>query len=313
MATETTGTTAELDAIGEALVRAVEEAVPAAWSNVLEVDRRRDWLRVRADVFKLKKHNYEFLCSVHALELKTPKKRYRFGLKGFTPESEFSGTHLVVTLRTHPGVADRGHQGSELDRATWRVVRAAKGWKRVFVTRAINAVADLAERSPERSLEAATAAPSDWEVLLRALSSTGLVEPASVSDPLAGARLRGIHARRQLLQAEGGAIPAAEVADILAISRQAVDKRRQAGTLLAINVGGHGYHYPAWQFEQSGVIGGLGRVLKALAHHDDWMKLAFFVNANDRLKGESPLKSLRRGDVQPVLDAAESYGEHGAA
>jgi hypothetical protein len=92
-----------------------------------------------------------------------------------------------------------------------------------------------------------------------------------------------------------------------------VDKRRQAGTLLGINVGGHGYHYPAWQFEQSGVVSGLERVLKTLARHDDWMKLAFFVNANDRLRGESPLTHLRRGDLQPVLDAAEAYGEHGAA
>src|SRR5262249_11043365 len=153
-------------------------------------------------------------------------------------------------------------------RATWRAVHAAKGFKRVFVTRAINAVADLAERNAEGSLEAATAASSDWEVLVRALSSTD-VAPTSVSDPLANARLRGIHARRELLQAEGGVIPASEVAGILRISRQAVDKRRQAGTLLAIGVGGHGFHYPAWQFDQSGVLDGLERVLKALARHDE--------------------------------------------
>jgi hypothetical protein len=191
-------------------------------------------------------------------------------------------------------------------------VRAAKGVKRVFVTRAINAVADLAERNAEGSLEAAMAASSDWEVLVRALSSTE-VAPSSVSDPLANARLRGIHARRKLLQAEGGAIPASEVAEILGISRQAVDKRRQAATLLALGLGGHGYHYPAWQFEQGGVIAGLERVLKALAAHDEWMKLVFFVNANTRLNGESPLQCLRRGDAESVLDAAKAYGEHGAA
>ena len=305
------GTTAELDAIGEALAQAVEEAVPAGWADVLEVHRRRDWVRVRADLFKLKKHNYVFLCRSHALELKTPKKRYRIALKGFTPESEFSGTHLVITLRTQLCVAEPPE--SELDRATLRVVHAAKGWKRVFLTRAMNAVVDLTERNAERSLEAATTAPSDWEVLLRALSSTDLVEPMSVSDPLAGARLRGIHARRELLHAEGGAIPASEVAEILGISRQAVDKRRQTGTLLGISVGGHAYRYPAWQFEQSGIVSGLERILKALAHHDDWMKLAFFVNPNDRLRGETPLVYLRRGDSQSVLDVAESYAEHGAA
>ncbi len=75
-----------------------------------------------------------------------------------------------------------------------------------------------------------------------------------------------------------------KAAAILGISRQAVDKRRQAGTLLAISVGGHGYHCPAWHFDQSGVIGGLESVLKVLARHDEWMKFAFFVNANVHLK-----------------------------
>jgi hypothetical protein len=301
--------TADFEAIGEALTRTIEDAVPVRWSEALEVDRGPDLIRIKADVFKLKKHNFELQCRAEVLELKTPKKRYRVALTGFAPESEFSGTHLVITLRSHYGGAP---SGGELVRATWRAVHAAKGFKRVFVTRAINAVADLAERNPERSLEAATAASSDWEVLVRALSSTD-VAPSSLSDPLANARLRGIHARRQLLQAEGGAIPASQVAELLGISRQAVDKRRQAGTLLAIGLGRHGYHYPAWQFEESGVIGGLERVLKVLAHHDEWMKLAFFVNANVRLNGESPLRRLRRGDVESVLDAANAYGEHGAA
>ncbi len=165
----------------------------------------------------------------------------------------------------------------------------------------------------DRKADSIRVRASDWEVLLRALSSTDVLVLTSGSDPLANARLRGIHAKRRLVNAEGGAISASEVAQILGISRQAVDKRRQAGTLLAIRVGGHGYRYPFWQFEQSGVLGGLEPVLKALARHDEWMKLAFFVNANVHLNDESPLHRLRRGDVETVLQAAEAYGEHGAA
>jgi hypothetical protein len=43
------------------------------------------------------------------------------------------------------------------------------------------------------------------------------------------------------------------------------------------------------------------------------MKLAFFLNSNLRLNDESPLHRLRRGDIDAVLHAAETYGEHGAA
>ena len=307
------GTTTELDAISQTLIKTLARAVPPAWADALEVDRRRDWVRLRADVVKLQKHNFQILCHEHYLELKTPKKRYRIEFKGFAPESEFSGRHLIFTFRSHSSAADRSDLGAELDRATWRVVNAAKGVKRVFVTRAINAVADLAEHNAEGLLEAATAASSDWEVLLRALSSTDVGAASSASDPLASARLRGIHARRQLLQAEGGAIQAPDVAEILGISRQAIDKRRQAGTLLALNVGGHGYRYPSWQFEHDGVLKGLERVLEVLSDHDEWMKLAFFVNANTHLGGESPLRFLRRGSLESVLKAAAAYGEHGAA
>jgi hypothetical protein len=43
------------------------------------------------------------------------------------------------------------------------------------------------------------------------------------------------------------------------------------------------------------------------------MQLTFFLNANDRLNGSRPLDMLRSGKVEPVLEAAASYGEHGAA
>jgi hypothetical protein len=306
-----TASLAEFNAISEAL-REVEEAVPTRWSDALAVDRKADAIRVRADLFKLRKHNYELVYRTHVLELRTPTKRFRVVFKGVAPESELSGGLLIITFRSQ--FEAPGEPALEaLGRATWRATHAAKGVKRVFVTRAINAVVDLAEKNAESSLEAATTAGSDWEVLLRALSSTDVVEVTPGADPLANARLRGIHAKRGLLDAEGGSIAASEVARILGISRQAVDKRRQAGTLLAIRAGGHGYRYPAWQFEESGVLDGLERVLKALARHDEWMKLAFFVNSNVRLDDESPLQRMRRSDVAAVLQAAEAYGEHGAA
>jgi hypothetical protein len=118
-------------------------------------------------------------------------------------------------------------------------------------------------------------------------------------------------ASRRLIDENGGALTATQTGALLGISRQMVDKRRHAGKLLAISTGRHGYRYPAWQFERSGVLSGLEDVLKALASHDGWIQIAFFVSKNERLGG-TPIEALRAGRLNAVLDAAAVYGEHGA-
>jgi len=152
---------------------------------------------------------------------------------------------------------------------------------------------------------------SDWlGVLLERLADKVL----PTSDPLLMARLRGVVARRELLSADGGALSGSDVAKLLDISRQAVDKRRKAGLLLAVELPKRGLLYPAWQFSETGaMLSGFVDVLEALSEHDPWAQARFFVTSNDRLNEKRPLDVLREGEVAPVLAAARSYGEHGAA
>jgi biotin operon repressor len=183
----------------------------------------------------------------------------------------------------------------------------------VFITRALNAVAHLTEHSGEAFLQAVAAAPSDFSVLLRALEQSETTEQLRKEDPLLTARLRGIEAKQQLLKAEGGILSVEEVAKLLSISRQAVDKRRRSGQLIAVSPGRRGYAYPAWQFTENGTLPGLQTILQALRHHDEWMQIAFMLNANTRLKGRRPLDELRQGQVDAVVEAAKAYGAQGAA
>ena len=134
------------------------------------------------------------------------------------------------------------------------------------------------------------------------------------SDPLAMARFRGVIAMRELLGAEGGALSAADVAQLLGISRQAVDKRRKLGQLLALEVPKRGLLYPGWQFTDAGApLPGFLDVLNALGAHDPWAQARFFLSGNDRLGGKRPLDVLRAAGVDRVLAAAGMFGEHGAA
>jgi hypothetical protein len=133
------------------------------------------------------------------------------------------------------------------------------------------------------------------------------------TDPLAKARLRGVIAMRELLRGDGGSLTAKEVAERLGISRQAVDKRRKAGQLLALEPPKRGLHYPAWQFVDDGTLPGFAWVLDALRDHDAWAQARFFVSGNARLGGRRPVDLLRKGSLEPVLSAARMMGVHGAA
>lgn len=183
----------------------------------------------------------------------------------------------------------------------------------VFVSRALQAVADLARELPEERIEEATSAPNDYLVLLSAMNTPSVVTQLTGKDPLAAAKLRGAEAKQTLLKAGGGVLSAEETSELLGISRQAVDKRRRQAQLLGLVQGRRGYAYPTWQFENGRTIKGLENVLGALRHHDPWMQVSFFLNSNDRLSGISPLEALRSGETNRVLSAAAEYGEQGAA
>jgi hypothetical protein len=182
---------------------------------------------------------------------------------------------------------------------------------RTLLVRGIHAVLRFTALS-ESAIANATAAPTDLAVLLRALSSTELLDDLRAADPLAPAFIRGIEASRRLIDDHGGALTAVQVAQTLGISRQMVEKRRRAGKLLAVSTGRHGYRYPVWQFDESGVLPGFEDVLTALSPHDEWMKVAFFVSKNERLGDRTPIESLKSGELDVVLDAAVVHGEHGA-
>lgn len=183
----------------------------------------------------------------------------------------------------------------------------------IFVSRILNALTVLEEELPTEQIDAATAASTDYMVLLKALTAPSVATQLTAEDPLAVARLRGVERQRDLLTKSGGVLRGQDAAELLGISRQALDKRRRQGYVIGLTQGRRGYAYPAWQFEGGKTLNSLEKILGQLRDHDPWMQLTFFLNANDRLNGNSPLELLRSGKVEPILEAAASYGQQGAS
>jgi hypothetical protein len=183
----------------------------------------------------------------------------------------------------------------------------------VFFSRTLNALSGIARELSPEGIEELTAAPSDYQMLVDALSASSVMQEFGKTDPLLRAKLRGLEQRKLVLDRMGGPMNVGDVAKLLNITRQGVDKRRSQNQLIGLTQGRRGYAYPTFQFEDGKTVAGLEEVLGALKGHDPWMQLLFFANGNYRLNGRTPFEELKKGRLEPVLHAAQMYGEQGAA
>ncbi|MBO9171870.1 hypothetical protein J5275_26310 [Rhizobium sp. L245/93] len=139
---------------------------------------------------------------------------------------------------------------------------------------------------------------------------------ASAFEPDARSKaiLQGIRIAQSDLKAAGGAYDLEEVQALLdGITRQALYKRVQEGSLLAVPGPSKRRRYPTLQFDRSGVlIDGLKEVQAALPVETPWGVLDFLAREDDRLSGRRPIEVLREGNIDLVVDAARRFGEQGA-
>jgi hypothetical protein len=182
-----------------------------------------------------------------------------------------------------------------------------------FLVRALHVLARITPDLDDSALGTAVGAASDYGVLVSALQEPAALQALVDQDPLDASRLRGMSAREGILRAEGGTLTAQQAAAHLRLTRQAVDKRRRAGRLLALAAGRRGYVYPAWQFGPDGMLRGFEDALGELSVTDPWARAAFFLSGDPRLDGTTPLEALRSGDAAGVRRAARGHGEHSAA
>jgi hypothetical protein len=136
----------------------------------------------------------------------------------------------------------------------------------------------------------------------------------SREDKLARAHVRGLRARQELAEAEGGSLSSEEVARMLRISKTAVLKRLAARRLLAWREERlQAARFPRWQFDEHGqVVAGLADVLDVLGRDerlDAWGRILFFLQEKGSLADRRPLDLLREGRQKDVCLAAAAYVE----
>jgi hypothetical protein len=239
------------------------------------------------------------------LQIVAKSWRLHLNLESFFVRTEFAKDKFCLWIESHPD-ADHRHFTTVLRELTTTKHPA-------FYSRVLRAFRRLENDLPSTLIDDATAAPSDYLVAVEALTSASETTQLIVEDPFIAAKLRGLKRKQQMLETAGGALTSEQAAEVLGISRQAVDKRRAAAQLLALTQGRRGYSYPSFQFEDGKPITGLEEVLAELKELDPWMQMVFFTSPNERLGDKTPLERLKKGLVSEVKAAATGFGEQGAA
>src|SRR5436309_16009198 len=126
--------------------------------------------------------------------------------------------------------------------------------------------------------------PATLARLLNVAFEISLGARESREDKLARAAVRGLEARQQLAEAEGGSLSSEDAARLLRISKTAVLKRLEAGRLLAWREERlQAARFPRWQFDEHGrVLAGLEEVLEILNRDerlDAWRMFLFFLQS----------------------------------
>ncbi len=140
---------------------------------------------------------------------------------------------------------------------TLNVHAAPDSVQAAFLRRAMSALERIVGSASAKSLTDALAASTDVGSLARLLSRSDVVGSAVVDlDPLAPMLARNVEHRQKLLQLAEARCLLREAGRTLGITRQAVDKRRRANTLLAVREGSD-WRYPACQFHQGEILPGI--------------------------------------------------------
>lgn len=161
-----------------------------------------------------------------------------------------------------------------------------------------------------RVTEVVERVPSPSAVERKPLVDKSAFEP----DARSRAILEGVRIAQADLREAGGAYDLDEVRTLMrGVSRQAIDKRVQEGSLLAVPGPSNRRSYPTLQFNRDGtVVPGLKAVREALQTRNSWMVLNFLAHRDARLGDRKPIELLKSGQLDLVLEAARRYGEQGA-
>lgn len=191
-------------------------------------------------------------------------------------------------------------------------IATQNGMRRAFSRRLHEVVDGLAEAADAQTMEEVLSMADPVSGMVVAMQRAATAEAAAVRDPLTAARLRGLEARKRLIEDAGGLLRLSQAAERLGVTPQAVTGRRTRGTILAVPASNGEWLYPACQFGEHDLVPGIGAVLRAFHEDvDPWTRLSVLLAGSSRFAGKTALDLLTAGRVDDARSIAGTYGGKG--
>lgn len=149
-----------------------------------------------------------------------------------------------------------------------------------------------------------------WTTPLDSDPLAGVDEPLSLREAASAALWADTSARMNRGRLLAECVSASEAGELTHRSRQAVERQRREGHLLAFRIGRE-WRYPVWQFDPDGPRGLLPELDTILGklHLSPYAAALWLRTPKDELDGETPVDRLRRRDVEKVVRLAEDHGQ----
>jgi hypothetical protein len=125
------------------------------------------------------------------------------------------------------------------------------------------------------------------------------------------ALIRGLQARIEMLDSDGGCFSAEEVARILGVSKTRALDRYHEGSLIGVRSGKqNAIKFPNWQFDKVGnVRHGVSEtisIFRQVPSLTDWTIFTFFLTPRESLENRRPLDLLLAGESERVVNLARA-------
>jgi hypothetical protein len=112
----------------------------------------------------------------------------------------------------------------------------------------------------------------------------------------------------EMQAAEGGAWPDAEFRRKFHLSSAVLHRRRKEHRIVYWRDARNGFHYPKWQFTETGApLPGIQDILQTFQSQDEWRIMRYFLGPRKQLDGQRPLDLLKAGRLDKVLAHAQTH------
>jgi hypothetical protein len=120
----------------------------------------------------------------------------------------------------------------------------------------------------------------------------------------------GRHLVETAKTAEGGAWTAPDLTDEFGLSASTLHRRRKEHRIVSWRDAQHQFHYPKWQFTETGaLLPGVKEILGLFRSPDEWRVMRYFLTPWHELGERTPLTLLRAGDRDTVISHARAHAQ----